>query len=240
MSSIHINTTRNVSLDFEQASLGDRILALLLDLFVLGAYALLMNLVILRNLGFYSENYFIFALANLPAFLYQLLMEIFFQGQSLGKMWRKIKVVDLEGREPTAGAYFIRWVTRLIEVEGSMGTIALTAYVLSRKGQRLGDILAGTAVVRIKIQTSLEDTIFRHLDENYEVTFPQASELSGEEAQLIADILSAVREDTGFKSRKLLNKTRFKICTRLGINADMNDRKLLETLLRDYNFLMAG
>ena len=81
------------------------------------------------------------------AFGYYLLMEGYL-GQTLGKMLLGIKVVrDGSGEVPGPKAAAIRTVLRLVDGLFSY-LVAFIAVVASQKNQRLGDMAAGTLVVR--------------------------------------------------------------------------------------------
>jgi uncharacterized RDD family membrane protein YckC len=71
-------------------------------------------------------------------------------GATPGKRLTGVRVIDAQGRAPGARRAFIRTVTRVLEVNPFLfGAIpaALIAY-RSRTGQRLGDMLAKTFVVK--------------------------------------------------------------------------------------------
>ena len=74
MSKVRIRTTQNVFIEFETASLGDRILAGIIDLFIMVAY-LLVTYQILNKLSL-SEPVLIIILM-VPYTFYHLLCEIF-------------------------------------------------------------------------------------------------------------------------------------------------------------------
>jgi uncharacterized RDD family membrane protein YckC len=73
-------------------------------------------------------------------------------GRSLGKLVTGTVVVDDAGRAPGILKAELRTVTRLVEVNPLLlgGLPAGIAVAMSRRRQRLGDMLAGTYVVRLK------------------------------------------------------------------------------------------
>jgi uncharacterized RDD family membrane protein YckC len=73
-------------------------------------------------------------------------------GRSLGKLITGTMVVDGAGRAPGILKAGLRTVTRLVEVNPLLlgGLPAGIAVVMSRRRQRLGDMLARTYVVRLK------------------------------------------------------------------------------------------
>jgi uncharacterized RDD family membrane protein YckC len=147
MQTVSVRTTQNVVIDYPVASLGDRILAYFIDVLIMIAYVILLILVI--GFGEIGSPAIIISLISIPLFLYHLLFEIFMNGQSPGKRQMNIKVVRLDGTPPTIGNYIIRWLLRIIEIDLMSGAIALLTIAISGKGQRVGDIAAGTTVVKL-------------------------------------------------------------------------------------------
>jgi uncharacterized RDD family membrane protein YckC len=97
MDNIRIQTTQNVDIEYEAASIGDRILATLLDYLFFIAYVLLITIVLVVLNGFKAPNQILFFVLLLPILFYDLLCEVFFDGRSFGKMIMHIKVVKLDG-----------------------------------------------------------------------------------------------------------------------------------------------
>ena len=86
MDRITINTTQNVHIDYEAAGIGDRSIAAILDVFILLAYVFSVSMVLDE-----ASSWVLYALIALPYFIYFLIAEIFFNGQTLGKKMRGIK-----------------------------------------------------------------------------------------------------------------------------------------------------
>lgn len=81
--------------------------------------------------------------------LYFVLLELRF-GATPGKLVARVRVVGADGRRPTLRQTFLRTLLRLLEVNPFlMGGIPAGIVVLaSKKRQRLGDMAAGTFVLR--------------------------------------------------------------------------------------------
>ena len=240
MAEVKINTTQNIALSFELASLSDRILATLLDLLIIGTTTF-----VLAMLASYTGVSFVYSSFNLvllvPFFFYHLLMELFFHGQSPGKFWRKIKVMSKDGKEPKIGQYLIRWLIRFLEIDSCFGGIALLAFVLNKNGQRLGDLAANTIVVRIKLDYSLEDTVFRNLKPEAKIIFQEAALLKPEQVALLAKLLETWRKDlTNDAINNLIGKAKTEYAELLDIRSDLPAALFLEQLLHDYNALATG
>jgi uncharacterized RDD family membrane protein YckC len=88
---------------------------------------------------------------GLAAFAYYVILEGRW-GVTLGKLAVKIRVVDGSGAPPGYGRAAIRTLLRLVEVNPMLagGFPAAIAVWLSKKHQRIGDMLAGTYVLRVE------------------------------------------------------------------------------------------
>ena len=169
-----------------------------------------------------------------PLFFYSLLCEILNQGQTLGKMALKIRVVKMDGSMPTLGAYLMRWMLWLIDGPAT-SFVGLVAMILNRNNQRLGDMAAGTVVIKKqkykKIQISLDE--YDYLAKNYTPRYPQASDLSLEQIEIITRAISTQRD--GFDLR--LNQLAKKVQQKFNIERkEANDLAFLQRVVRDYQY----
>ncbi len=76
------------------------------------------------------------------------IITIFTRGSSVGKFLTRTRIVRLDGGPINAHHAFIRSTLGIFEVFISLGIFALAAVFFSKKAQRLGDMYAGTYVVR--------------------------------------------------------------------------------------------
>jgi uncharacterized RDD family membrane protein YckC len=239
MSNVSITTSQNVDIEYEIANIGDRILALLLDYLIIFGYYLAMGVLVyfLNQAGMVPGFVFYIIVFAVPVFLYDLICEIFLNGQSLGKRIKRIKVVRLDGSQPSVWDYVIRWMFRLIDVGIFTGAVAIITIAINGKGQRLGDIAAGTTVVRIKKSAGFQDTIFAKIEENYKPRFPEAAKLDAETAGVIKEVLNSAES---IKSKKvfvdLSKKTKKAVEKKLGISSRIEPVQFLTTILKDYNY----
>ena len=77
---------------------------------------------------------------------YPLLMEVFNHGQTLGKRLLSIQVIRLDGTEPSVSNSLTRWLLLLIDFFYFI--IGLVFIIFTKNSQRLGDLAAGTTVVK--------------------------------------------------------------------------------------------
>ncbi len=230
MQNVAVETTQNVLINYRLASVGDRLLATLVDLLIFFGYYMI--IVVLQEAFDFNVPEFAFILFYLPIFFYHLLCEVFLNGQSIGKRQMQIKVVKLDGSRPSLGAYILRWLIRPVD-NFMMGAIAILTILLTGKGQRLGDLAAGTTVIRTKRQATLKSQeIFKQADPNYKMTFPQVSQLSDHDVNLIREALSVFRDTANLKPLLIIEK---KVKSHLNINDEkLTSVKFLHTIIKDY------
>ena len=174
-------------------------------------------------------------LLMLPVFLYHLLSEIFFNGQSIGKRQLNIKVVRLDGTSPGLGNYLMRWVLRPVDIL-LYGSVAVLCILIGGKGQRLGDMAAGTTVVNYRDQLKVpEQPVYAaNLPEDYVVVFPQVSRLSEDDVALIRETLTRYRRTGDPQPVQTMTEKAQEI---LEVRTDMPPVKFLNILLKDYQYL---
>ena len=238
MELVAINTSQNVTIDYEPAGLGNRLLAVLLDLVFKVSYVVTLLIIFsfFVNIFKFDDQLVIGIIAILfflPLLFYDFLFETFMHGQTFGKKIIKIKVVKLDGTQPSVGSYLLRWLIGLFEFSIGQGLIALISIAVSKNSQRLGDMAAGTTVIRIKPTVSLKDTILlqkKHAE--YTIVFPQVSMLSDADMQLVKDVNQFYKETQNDDS---LIKLSQKIKAKTGIVTELDDEAFITTLLKDYN-----
>lgn len=224
-------THQNIEIQLELAGLGERIIAFLVDAFITGTYALTVFFFYSLLSGFaYSRILLIFLL---PVFFYSLLFEVFSNGQTPGKKYRNIKVVKLDGGNPELGAYLLRWVIRPIDFF-LYGCFAILSIIVTQHGQRLGDLAAGTTVIRQGSAVSLSDVGRLTKDKGHQVTYPQVKRLSDKQVQLIRHSLYMRRDGLNAEAAdEVAQKTK----EFLNIQDDRKAIAFLYTVLKDYECL---
>jgi len=149
------------------AGVRDRFFAYFIDWLIVGAFYLILATILTGALGDYiydsgmSQQLVGFFLPVGLFVSYQLFSEILADGQSWGKKAMGIKVVRLDGQEPTLSDFLLRSVFHMVDTFTSFGIIAALLVSTSSKSQRLGDMTANTTVIRVKfsLRFRLEDIL---------------------------------------------------------------------------------
>lgn len=232
MGESNIVTGQYVRISQTAASVGERMLARLIDIIIVTCYFIGITLLMAEINITWTQTQVFFAIAvYLPALFYSFLFEVLNNGQTIGKMAMKIRVVNKDGSRPTLGAYFMRWLLWIID--GSMG-IGIIVILLSKNNQRIGDLAAGTMVIRLqsykKIHVSLDE--FGHLSANYKPIYAQVSDLSLNQIDVIQRCLNS--EYSRERSMRI-NTLYHKVHDMLGIPYDKRaPEQFLYTVVRDY------
>jgi uncharacterized membrane protein SpoIIM required for sporulation/uncharacterized RDD family membrane protein YckC len=164
--SIRIETPEHVEIGYELADLGSRYLALFLDLLILGLalFALLLG----AGLVFGSLDLAEFVVSWAQALLilgvgfgmwaYFTLFEGFAGGRTPGKRIVGVRVIHDGGYPLTFRAAVVRNLIRLIDLQPFFTwMVGGAAMLLSPRTQRLGDMAAGTLVVRDRARGTLPE-----------------------------------------------------------------------------------
>lgn len=143
---ITISTPEGVELELALAGLGSRFVAALVDTIVqVGLYVALG--IALGVAGAFGAALFS-VLAFLVFFAYHIFFETLASGRTPGKRWTGLRVVRLEGQPIGFVASAVRNTLRLVDVLPLGYVIGAISILASSKNQRLGDIAAGTLVIR--------------------------------------------------------------------------------------------
>lgn len=240
MDQLTINTTQNVKVSFTQAPLAKRIVASLLDTIFMIIY-MIGGLGVWNYLGlsdYMSDGVDLFILLffmGIPVIFYSLWSEFFLNGSSLGKKIMKLRVIKIDGYHATFADYLVRWIFRSIDVMIGSGAIAVISVVYTKKGQRLGDLAASTAVVSVKSVVLFGATIYEELDHAYEPQYKQVMKLSDHDIRLIKDVLADFKSS---RNQQLLIALVEKVESIIGVKSKESSHVVfIETVLKDYNYL---
>jgi uncharacterized RDD family membrane protein YckC len=148
-----IVTPEAVPLDFELANIGSRFPAFLLDLLIEGAalFALTIGLSALvagsgTSVGVGVAAFFL--LYFLVLFGYPTAMETLWRGRTLGKAALGLRVVTKEGAPVRFRHAATRAALGLVDFALTSGAAAVICILVTKENQRLGDLVAGTIVLR--------------------------------------------------------------------------------------------
>jgi uncharacterized RDD family membrane protein YckC len=145
---VTIATPEGVSLELVLAGVGSRFIARLLDTLIQGAIIIALAL----GISLTSAPGVVRAVLRVAVFLvlfgYDVPFEVLNGGRTVGKMAAGIRVVGVLGEPIGFLASAIRNVLRIVDFLPVLYVGGVISMVSTRRDQRLGDIAAGTIVVR--------------------------------------------------------------------------------------------
>lgn len=140
-------TPEAVSLVVDTAGLGSRMIALIVDSLIQGAAVLALT-VVLAGIGeeiagiLYLVAVFVIVWGYFPVF------ESLWSGRTPGKRLQRLRVVRTDGQPAGVGPVIVRNIVRIADFLPAFYAAGSLSILLSRRHQRLGDLAAGTMVVR--------------------------------------------------------------------------------------------
>jgi len=260
MSIIQIATPFNIDLEFEIAEFHKRLFAYIIDFSILLLYFISMKYVFYGGSNISQEELqthvgIDILTISLPMLLYSLVSETMMHGQTIGKKIMGIRVVSLEGGEPTLGQYLLRWMFKAYEwpfmfgyaffstesiivyilITGFLGIIVVIIIAVTKKSQRLGDVAANTVVVNTKSALTVHDTVFMDISQqDYKVQFPEVLRLTDRDINTIKNVVNHFHKT---HNADTCDRVAYKVQEVLKVETDMYTIDFLEKLLSDYNYL---
>lgn len=160
---LSIDTPENVAFGYPIAGIGSRFIAALIDTSIIVA----LQIVVFILAGLLARNTFnlslddlageqaaawILGAAGLLSFIflwgYYIFFEILWNGQSPGKRATRLRVLRSDGTPITLNESLIRNLVRLVDFLPGFYAVGVVAMFIDSRSRRLGDLAAGTLVVR--------------------------------------------------------------------------------------------
>jgi uncharacterized RDD family membrane protein YckC len=157
---LNIDTPELVDIEMPLAGVGSRFIAILIDYLICGAFftvLILIAVVVIPALHMFSNvsaNWAVgifFLILFLIHWGYFSLFEAFNSGRTPGKQAAKIRVIHQSGRGVSFFESLARNLVRFVDWMPSFYALGIVVIFLSKRHQRLGDMVAGTLVVRDRI-----------------------------------------------------------------------------------------
>jgi uncharacterized RDD family membrane protein YckC len=159
-------TPEAVVLDFNSASVGSRVVAILLDLLVMLTLLTAVTLIgalVVNALG--APDWLAIALLFIATFLavfgYPCILESLWRGRTVGKAAVGLRVVTTEGAPIRFRHAALRAMLGLVDFWiPPGGATAIVTVLCSSRNQRLGDVVAGTIVLDERIPAGVTDALW--------------------------------------------------------------------------------
>ena len=171
---LSIATPENVAFGYDIAGIGSRFLAAVVDMLILLALILLVELTLsLIAASFFRDQLlndspvlaWMAAIFGLIAFAlfwgYYIFFEMLWNGQSPGKRWVGLRVIRTDGTPITLTESIVRNLVRLVDFLPAYYGVGVVTMFVNGQSRRLGDLAAGTLVVRDRAAVTLESLATR-------------------------------------------------------------------------------
>ena len=154
-----VETPEQLGLEYDIAGLGTRLMAAIVDMIFLMLASMLVLCagglglsIILSSIGGETGSYVALALVVLLFFAvlwgYFVVFETVWNGQSPGKRWTGLRVIQEGGYPIGFSQAAIRNVVRLVDFLPFLYVIGAIVMLVDSRSRRLGDLVAGTVVVK--------------------------------------------------------------------------------------------
>ena len=159
------DTPENIEFDYEIAGIGSRFLAAIIDSLVIGAALLILGIIIgiitsRSEFDGSAVGSLTAAIGAILSFLilwgYYIVFELVWNGQSPGKRAIGLRVVREGGQPITFISSAIRNLIRIVDFLPAFYGIGVIVMFVDRRARRLGDLAAGTLVVKERRGVTLE------------------------------------------------------------------------------------
>ena len=241
MRTISILTPQNVMIELEGAGFLLRAVAFGIDIIVRIILVLFFVLALeFMNMGGDAEMVFIYLIILPTMIFYTFLFELFLNGQTPGKMMTGINVRLVDGSAAGPDACLTRWFMRVIDIYVTMGALAGMLINATEKEQRLGDLLAGTIVVKKKKSAGISIEALEELQrsDDYAPQYPQVVNLKEEDVLLIKNTVIRFERYKNKSHRASISTVVIRLQELLGIEERPKDAlKFLRTCIKDYIIL---
>jgi uncharacterized RDD family membrane protein YckC len=156
-----VPTPERVTFSYETANLGSRFTAQVIDLAILAALQAGFGFIVFVADQIIHQGT-VLVLVLLLGWLvifggYFVVSEAVWSGQTLGKRVLRLRALDVRGGPISVSQALIRNIVRIADFLPANYLVGAIAIFVSRRNQRLGDLAAGTVVVRERQAVSLGD-----------------------------------------------------------------------------------
>ncbi len=231
MSVLEFENTQGIMLRYSTASLLHRSAAYFIDLMILGFTLLILQLAFEAV----PEAIRIGLILAPVFFFYSLLMELFNNGRSLGKMVLGLKVVRIDGRPPTGYDFLMRWMFRWVDIYMSVGLFGAMLVSATPRAQRIGDLLADTTVIHTKnLRVPLKRIINLSILSKYKPQYAQANQLTEKQVLLAKETLQRFVRHKNAAHTEALNLVADRIAAFFEIKRPKNAHQFVQTVIKDY------
>ena len=228
---VTIATPEGVEVSLTLAGVGSRFVSAIVDLTIQILLILALYVVFrLSELGGYAAAvYTIFSFV--VVFGYDVFFEVLASGRTLGKRWNGLRVVRAGGQPITLLPSMARNVLRLVDFLPFGYLVGIISVLWTRRNQRLGDLVAGTLVIRERRTRAIEQMPIAAPEPHAraEAAMLDTSALTADELAATRRFLARRFEIDDDARRELAHTMAERLRPKIaGVPADVHGERLLE------------
>ncbi len=192
-----IRTPEGYAFSYPLAGPVTRFLAWMIDFLVLVAALWALSIVLIPLLALIPAAAYVLQIIAMFALTtgYKIVLEWFWGGQTIGKRALRLRVMDIQALRLSFAQVLLRNLLRAIDMLPLFYMVGGLTALLTRHGQRLGDLVAGTVVVRSprsfrpNLEQVLADDRFNSFREHPHLEARLRQQVTPDEARLAAQAM---------------------------------------------------
>lgn len=240
MKTIAFNTAQHVKIEYEIATTMQRMLASLIDVFAFFLYFFILGLFL--NQSFFdtsigTSKFIELIIYRIPWIFYSPIIEYLTRGQSLGKYTVGIRVVKISGENAGLREYFTRWIFRVVDIWFGFGFLAILFSSTSKNGQRLGDSMANTVLIRRNNSATynLGNILSIKNTETHQTTYSNVVRFTDDDMMLIKTTLQRLQSTPTDEVKNFTSELAIETAKQIGLSETPKKKvEFLRTVLLDY------
>jgi len=241
MKQLALKTTQNVVIEYPASTVFERIVAGILDLFIVSILSWFFIYMASKLFGKFNVDQmgqiFLMLMPLVIMIMYHTLSEYLANGQSVGKKVLGIRVVRVDGQRAGMREAILRSIVLILDLVLSSGVLGILMISISRRQQRLGDMAANTVVIKSSPPKPfrLKDIIKIKTTEDYEPTYPQVINFTEKDILQVKETLKRFQKYKNDAHRLAFVKMAKRMAKLMEINDIPRDKiGFVKTIIRDY------
>ena len=241
MKQLALKTTQNVVIEYPASTVFERIVAGILDLFIVSILSWFFIYMASKLFGKFNVDQmgqiFLMLMPLVIMIMYHTLSEYLANGQSVGKKVLGIRMVRVDGQRAGMREAILRSIVLILDLVLSSGVLGILMISISRRQQRLGDMAANTVVIKSSPPKPfrLKDIIKIKTTEDYEPTYPQVINFTEKDILQVKETLKRFQKYKNDAHRLAFVKMAKRMAKLMEINDIPRDKiGFVKTIIRDY------
>lgn len=238
-----VDTPESIEFGYDVTGIGPRFLAAVVDNIMFGVLMYGIYLLLTRVFNVSDTILFTFLIgATLLQCCYYIALERFWNGQTPGKRVMGIRTVQEGGRSLSLSASVLRNLVRIIDFFPAFYGLGIIVMLIDKRTRRLGDLVAGTLVVRDRQRVTLDDLlqgarsdrVASALQDDRRATLPNLARIRPDDVALVQDFLARRTMLPFDRRQRLAGQLAYALFQRLGYSVPGDPELFLQQAVDQY------